>query len=323
MKAIVQQAYGSPDVLKIAEIEQPEPGDDDVLLRVHAAGVDRGVWHVMMGVPYVMRLGTGLRAPKSRLGMDVAGVVTATGRNVTRFKAGDRVYGWCAGAFAEYARARHDRTDLIPDGLTFEQAAAVPTSASTALQALAGGERVRPGQKVLVIGASGGVGTFAVQLAKVYGAHVTGVCGTAKADLVRSIGADEIVDYTRADFADGVHRYDLILDIGGNPSLSRLRRALTPRGTAVLIGGEKPGRWLSGLDRALRAALLAPFTRRKPRPMFALPREKDLRVLTELLAAGRLVPVVDRAYPLSETAEAIRYLERGQARGKVVVTVAA
>jgi NADPH:quinone reductase-like Zn-dependent oxidoreductase len=322
MKAIAHDRYGPPGVLELRDVDVPVPGDDDVLIRVHAAGVDPGVWHLTTGLPYAVRLGYGLRAPKIRVrGMDVAGRVEATGKNVTRFKSGDQVFGSCDGAFAEYACARQDRLARIPANLTFEQAAAVPVSACTALQALRDRGRIRPGQQVLIIGAAGGVGTFAVQLAKAFGAHVTGVCSTAKTDLVRSIGADDVVDYTRDDFADAGRRHDLILDTAGLRSLSHLRRALTPRGTLVIVGGEGEGRWLGGTDRVLRALVLAPFIRQRLCGLFSTQRQEDLRLLAELIEAGKVTPIIDRTYALDEVPEAVRHLAEGRARGKVVVTV--
>ena len=323
MKAIVQDAYGSADVLELREIEKPEIGDDEVLVRVHAAGVDRGVWHLMTGQAYLIRLaGYGVRKPKNPVrGREVAGRVEAIGKDVTRFRPGDEVMGTCEGSFAEYARAREDKLAPKPANLTFEQAAAVPISASTALQAVRDKGQVRPGQKVLIIGASGGVGTFAVQLAKAFGAEVTGVCSTAKVDLVRSIGADHVIDYTREDFADGRQRYDLILDIGGNRSISHLRRALTPEGTLVLVGGEGGGRWFGGMERQVRALAISPFVSQKLRMFVAREHYEELLVLTELIEAGKVLPIVDRTYPLSDASDAIRYLEAGQARGKVVITV--
>ena len=265
MKAIVRDEYGSPDVLELRDIDIPEIADDEVLVRVHAAGVGRDVWHVMTGLPYPIRLaGYGLRAPKNPvIGSDVAGVVEAVGKDVTRFQPGDEVFGIGKGSFAEYARAREDKLAPKPANLTFEQAAVVAISGLTALQALRDHGQVAPGQEVLIIGASGGVGTFAVQIAKAFGAHVTGVCSTTKVEMVRSIGADHVIDYTREDFAEGERRYDLILDIGGNSSLARLRRALTPEGTLVIVGGEGGGRWLGGTDRQLRATMLSPFVGQK------------------------------------------------------------
>jgi NADPH:quinone reductase-like Zn-dependent oxidoreductase len=310
--------------LELREIERPLVGDDEVLLRVHAAGVDPGVWHLMSGLPYLVRvMGYGLRRPKVRVrGRDVAGRVEVVGKNVTRVRPGDEVYGTCEGSFAEYACARADRIAEKPAGLTFEQAAAVPISGMTALQGLRDAGKVEPGQRVLIIGAGGGVGTFAVQLAKAFGAEVTGVCSTTKLDLVRSIGADHVVDYTREDFADGEKRYDLILDTAGRRPLSYLRRALAARGTLVIVGGEGGGRWLGGFDRQIfRAPILSLFVGQTLRPLIAKETSEDLVVLKELIEAGKVTPVVDRAYPLSEAAEAIRYLAEGLAAGKVVVTV--
>jgi NADPH:quinone reductase-like Zn-dependent oxidoreductase len=323
MKATVQDTYGSTDVLEFRDIDTPEIADDEVLVRVHAAGVDRGVWHVMAGLPYPIRLaGYGLRAPKNPvLGMDVAGVVEAAGKDVTRFQRGDEVFGIGKGSYAEYARAREDKLVTKPANLTFEQAAVVAISGLTALQALRDRGRVEPGQKVLIIGASGGVGTYAVQLAKAFGAHVTGVCSTTKVDLVRSLGADQVVDYTRDDFADGRQRYDLILDIGGNSSLARLRRALTPKGTLVIVGGETGGRWLGGTDRQIRALMLSRFVGQKLGTFVSSENHGDMLVLKELIEAGKVTPVIDRTYPLSEAPQAIRYVEQGHARGKVVITV--
>ena len=323
MKAIVQDAYGSPDVLELREIVTPVVGGDEVLVRVLAAGVDQGVWHLMAGLPYLVRVaGVGLRAPKNPVrGVDVAGRVEAVGENVTGVQPGDDVFGTCRGSFAEYACARADRLVPKPSNLTFEQAAAVPVSGCTALQALRDRGKVRPGQRVLIIGAGGGVGTFAVQLAKAFGVEVTGVCSTTKVELVRSIGADRVIDYTREDFADGDSRYNVILDIAGNRSLSDLRRALAREGTLVLVGGEGGGRWLGGVDRTLRALVLSRFVRQGLSTWIATQPKEDLEVLHELLEAGKVTPVVDRTFPLSEVPEAIRYLRGGRARGKVVITV--
>lgn len=323
MKAIVQHTYGSTDVLDLQEIDRPAVGDQDVLIRVHAAGVDRGVWHLMTGLPYLVRImGYGLRRPRQRVpGMDVAGRVEAVGRQVSHFQPGDEVFGAIIGSFAEYASAPEDKVVPKPMNLTFEQAAAVPVSGLAALQAVRDEGKVQPGQKVLIIGASGGVGTFAVQIAKAFGAEVTGVCSTTKMDMVRSIGADHVIDYTREEFADGQRHYDVILDIAGNRSLSHLRRALTPKGTLVIVGGEGGGRWFGGIDRQLRALLLSPLVRQQLRSQFPKPRKEDLEYLKELVEAGKITPVIDRTYPLSEAAEAIRYLEEGRARGKVVITL--
>jgi len=323
MKAIVQDSYGSADVLQLRDVDEPTVGDEDVLLRVRAAGVDPGVWHLMTGLPYLVRImGFGLSRPKARvLGMDVAGRVEAVGARVTRFRPGDEVFGACNGSFAEYACAKEDNLADRPPSLPPERAAVVATSGLTALQGLRDAGKVQPGHKVLIIGAAGGVGTFAVQLARAFGAEVTGVCSTTKLDLVRSLGADDVIDHTREDFADGARRYDLILDAAGNRPLSRLRRALAPRGTLVIVGGEAGGRWLGGVDRQLRALLLSPFLSQKLRPMLAAVRREDLQVLKELIEAGKVAPVIDRTYPLAEAAAAIRHLEGGKARGKVVLSV--
>lgn len=323
MQAIVQDTYGAADVLELRDVHRPAVGDDDVLVRVHAAGVDPGVWHLMTGRPYLVRImGYGLRAPKVGVpGTDMAGRVEAVGRNVTLFQPGDAVFGAGVGAFAEFACAREKGLAPKPDTLSFEKAAAVPVSGWTALQGLRDAGKVQPGQSVLILGASGGVGTFAVQLAKVFGAEVTGVCSSPKAELVRAIGADHVIDYTRDDPTDGTRRYDLILDVAGNRPLSRLRRALTARGTLVIVGGEGGGRWLGGVDRQLRALALSPFVPQTLRGMLAVGRADDLRFLRDLIEAGKVAPVVDRTYPLAEAAEAIRYLERGKARGKVVISV--
>ena len=323
MKAITQDTYGSADVLELRDVERPEVGAGEVLVRVRAAGVDRGVWHLMTGLPYPIRLaGYGLRAPKNPVpGMDVAGVVEAVGDRVTRFRPGDEVFGIGKGTFAELARADESKLAPKPSNLTFEQAAALAISGLAALQGLRDHARVRPGQHVLVIGASGGVGSYAVQLAKAFGAEVTGVASRAKADLVRSLGADHVIDYTREDFADGTRRYDVVLDIGGNSSLSRLRRALTPTGTLVIAGGEGGGRWLGGTDRQLRAMALSPFVGQRLTTFVSKEAGEDLLVLAELVEAGKVTPAVDRTYPLGEAPEAVRYVEQGRARGKVVVVV--
>lgn len=323
MKAIVQDTYGSSDVLHLRDIDKPVVGEREVLLRVHATALHIGDWHLMTGLPYLLRLGFGLRGPKTSVrGMDVAGRVEAVGKGVTRFQPGDEVFGSCDGALAEYACAREDNLLHKPSNLTFEQAAAVPTSATTALQALRDQGQVRPGQKVLIIGAAGGVGLFAVQLAKAFGAHVTGVCSTSKLELVRSLGADDVIDYTRQDFTEMGQRYDLILDTAGNRALPVLRRALTPKGTLVIVGGEGGSRWFGGLDRQLRALMLAPFVSHRLRMLVSLTNKQDLEVLKGLIEAGKLMPVIDRMFPLSEGREAVRYFEEGRARGKIVVTSA-
>jgi NADPH:quinone reductase-like Zn-dependent oxidoreductase len=324
MKAVVQDTYGSPEVLELREIDKPVVGDDEVLVQVHAAGVDPGVWHLMTGRPYLVRvMGYGLRKPKVGIrGQDVAGRVEAVGTNVTQVQPGDEVFGIGDGSFAEYVAARPGKLAPKPANLSFEQAAAVPISGLTALQALRDRGTVQPGQTVLIIGAAGGVGSFAVQLAKAFGAEVTGVCSTTKVDLVRSIGADEVIDYTREDFADGARHWDLIVDTAGRRSLSQLRRALTPRGTLVLVGGEGGGRWLGGFDRMiLRAPAMSVFSRQRLRSLVSKERSEDLLVLKELIEAGKVMPVIDRTYPLREAPEAIRYLEEGHARGKVVIRV--
>ena len=322
MQAIVQGGYGSADVLHLARITPPEIAAGEVLLRVHAAGLDRGTWHLMTGTPYLLRLGFGLRKPRNPVrGREVAGTVVAVGSAVTRFSVNDEVFGIGRGAFAEYAAAREDKLARKPANATFEQAAVVPVSALTALQALTDIGRVGQGQKVLIIGASGGVGSFAVQLAKAFGAEVTGVCSTAKLDLVRSLGADHVIDYATGDFADGVHHYDLILDIAGNPALSRLRRALAPAGTAVLVGGEEGGSLTGGMNRQLRAVALSRFTGQRLTSCLCKERFADLERLTGLIEAGQLTPCVDRAYPLDQVPEAMRYLAAGKARGKIAITI--
>lgn len=324
MQAIVQDTYGPAEVLELREVDRPKIADDEVLVRVHAAGVDRGVWHLMTGLPYPLRLaGYGLRAPKNPVpGMDLAGVVVAAGAAVTRFRPGDEVFGVGKGAFAQYAAALEAKLAAKPANLTFEEAAVVPISGATALQAVREHGQVGPGQRVLVIGASGGVGSYAVQLAKAAGAEVTGVASSTKQDLVLALGADRALDYTRDDFADGSRTFDVIIDIGGNTTLSRLRRALTPTGTVVITGGETGGRWMGGYDRQLRAAVLSPFVRQRLTTFVNKERSEDLLALTGLIEAGQVTPAVDRAFPLSEAAKAVRYVEEGHARGKVVVTIA-
>ena len=321
MRAVVQDRYGSSEVLRLARVARPVLGDNQVLLHVNAAGLDRGTEHLMTGKPYVARLFVGLRKPKNPIpGRDAAGTVAAVGSSVTRFAVGDEVYGVAPGSFAEYAVAPEDKLARKPENLSFAQAAAIPVSAGTALQALVDAGRVQAGQSVLVVGASGGVGTYAVQLAKAFGAEVTGVSSTAKVDLVKSLGADHVIDYTREDFADGTRRYDLILDIGGSTPVRQLRRALRPRGTLVFVGGENSGN-LTGLGRQLRGALVSPFLRQRLVLLMAKERAADLERLSGLIEDGKLVPSVDRSYPLEEAPDAMRLLEEGRVRGKVVITV--
>jgi NADPH:quinone reductase-like Zn-dependent oxidoreductase len=323
MKAVVYHHYGSPDVLKWEEMERPTAGDDEVLIKVRAASVNPLDWHFMRGLPYMVRMMLGLRQPKDkRLGVDVAGQVEAVGRKVTQFKPGDEVFGACRGAFAEYACASESALAMKPENVTFEQAASVPVAAFTALQGLRDKGQIQPGQKVLINGAAGGVGTFAVQIAKSFGADVTGVCSARNVDMVRSIGADRVIDYTREDFTKSGLRYDLLFDGIGNHSLSACRRVLNPKGIYVPFGGSA-GRWMIGaLARAIAARVMAPFVSQKLVIFFLAKTSKDdLAILRELMATGKVTPVIDRRYSLSEVPEAIRYLEEGHARGKVVITL--
>jgi NADPH:quinone reductase-like Zn-dependent oxidoreductase len=321
MRAIVQDSYGPVDRWRLTEIPLPQIADAEVLVKVHTAGIDRGTWHAMTGLPYLGRLYFGLRKPKRPVpGLDVAGTVVAIGADVSRFAVGDEVFGICKGSFADYARAREDKLAPKPANLTLGQAAVVAISGLTALQSLRDAGRVKHGQRVLIIGASGGVGTFAVQIAKTFGAEVTAVCSTAKTDLVTAIGADHVIDYTQDDFAKGPQRYDLILDIGGNSPLSRLRRALTPRGTLVIVGGEDSGRW-TGLSRQLRALALSPFVRQRLTIRFPKETHVDIERLVELIEAGQLTPVIDRTYELAAAADAMRHLEAGHARGKIAIAI--
>ena len=311
MKAIVQDAYGTEDVLEYRDIDKPVPKDDEVLVRVRAAGLDRGVWHVMTGLPYLVRVVVptmGLGRPKVPVrGMDLAGQVEAVGGRVTRFQPGDAVFGWTDGSYAEYASVPEDQL--------------VPISGLAALQGLRDVGEIQAGQRVLVIGAAGGVGSFAVQLAKAFGAHVTGVGSTSQLDLIRSLGADEVVDYTRGDVTNGSRHWDLILDTAGHRSLSQLRRALIARGTLVIVGSEVRGRWMGGFDRNLRAVALSRLVGQRLRMLSSTPRQDDLQTLRELIETGKVTPVVDRTFPLPETPEAIRRLLRGRGRGKIVITV--
>jgi NADPH:quinone reductase-like Zn-dependent oxidoreductase len=321
MKAIIHSRYGPPDALELKDIDQPVTNEDAVLVQVHAAAVGKGDWLTVQGLPYVARLRYGLPKPKHKVsGFDVAGRVEAIGTNVTQLQAGDEVFGWCDGAFAEYAAAPQSQQARKPANLSFEQAAAVPISGFAALQALRDSGGFQPGQKVVIVGASGGVGSFAVQLAKAFGAEVTGVCSTNSVDLVRSIGADHVIDYTQQDFTRTGQRYDLILEMAGNRSLADLRRALTPEGTLVLVGGSG-GRWLMGTGRTLRAVLVSPFVGQRLRSFLSKPKGADLVVLQELLEAGKLTPVIDRTFPLSEAPEAIQYVGERSTQGKTVITV--
>jgi NADPH:quinone reductase-like Zn-dependent oxidoreductase len=320
MKAIVQDRYGSADVLEFADVPKPAPKEGELLVRVHAAGVDQGQWHLMAGKPYLIRvMGFGFRAPKARVrGRDLAGTVEAIGPNATGFAVGDEVYGTCDSSFAEYATVPVKQAALKPANLTFEQAAAVPISGGSALQAVRDVAKVRAGQRVLVLGAAGGVGSFAVQLAKAEGAHVTGVCSTSKLDLVRSIGADEVIDYTAQDITG---TYDVIIDTGGNRSLSELRKALVPKGILVLVGGETDGPLLGGFDRTIRAGLLSPFVGQQLRGLISTERAEDFDDLRVLIEAGKIAPVIDRTFALAEAAAAIRHLRDGHPRGKIVLAV--
>ena len=321
MKAIVHRCYGSPDVIRLEDIPKPSPKDDEILVRVHAASVNPLDWHYLEGTPYMVRMDGGFGKPEDpRLGVDFSGTVEAVGKGVTRFKPGDEVFGGKFGALAEYVAVREERAvALKPANISHEQAAAVAIAAITALQGLRDKGHLRAGQNVLVNGASGGVGTFAVQIAKSFGANVTGVCSTKNVELVRSIGADHVIDYTRADFADGRQRYDLILDIGGDSRLRRLRRALAPRGTLVIAGGEG-GRW-TGVGRQLRALMLSPLVRQRLTTYISGHRQADLEALRRMTEAGQVTPVIDQTWPLARAPGAIRHLQAGQARGKIAITI--
>ena len=319
MQAITQDTYGSHDVLKLANVEKPQIGDDEVLVRVRAASIHVGDWILMTGSPWVMRLATGLRKPKNRVpGTDVAGIVEAVGQAVEGLRPSDEVFGWGTGAFAEYARVPANQLVRKPANLTFDQAAAVGVSASTALQLLRDNGKVQPGQKVLVNGASGGVGTFAVQIAKAFGAEVTGVTSTKNLDMVRSIGADHVIDYTRDDFTKGTERYDLILDNVGNHSMAQTRRALTPVGTLISNGG---GHADGKLGRTVRTMLVSMFVRQQASPTVKTQNHDDLVALKGLVESGKVTPVIDEKYALTATAEAIGRVAAGHARGTVVITV--
>ncbi len=324
MKAIVYRCYGSPDVLKLEDIAQPSPADKRMLVKVHAASVNPLDWHYMRGEPYIMRAGVGIGVPDSiHMGVDFAGTVVSVGKDVTRFKPGDEVFGGKAGAFGEYVSvAEAGSVAMKPANVTFEQAAAVPIAAVTALQALRDKGKIQPGQTVLINGASGGVGTFAVQIAKSYGAKVTGVCSTRNLAMVRALGADRVIDYTQEDFTKEPRRYDLIIDIVGTHSLSDYRRALNPHGSLIIAGSLDKGRWLGPLTGTINAWLYAHFVNQKLMFLFANLNPEDLDVLRDLMREGKITPVIDRQYTLSEVPEAIRYLEQGHARGKVVIKVA-
>jgi NADPH:quinone reductase-like Zn-dependent oxidoreductase len=324
MKAIVYRCYGSPDVLKLEDIAQPSPADKRMLVKVHAASVNPLDWHYMRGEPYLLRAGAGIGAPDDiHMGVDFSGTVVSVGKDVTRFKPGDEVFGGGTGAFGEYVSvAEAGSVAMKPANVTFEQAAAVPIAAVTALQALRDKGKIQPGQTVLINGASGGVGTFAVQIAKSYGAKVTGVCSTRNLAMVRSLGADRVIDYTQEDFTKGSRRYDLIIDIVGTHSLSDYRRVLNPHGSLVMAGSLDKGRWVGPLSGSIDALLYAQFVSQKVILLFARLNPEDLDVLGNLMLEGKITPVIDRQYTLSEVPEAIRYLEQGHARGKVVVTVA-
>lgn len=322
MKAAVYSRYGPPDLVQIRDVEKPVPKDDELLIKVRAASVNPYDWHFMRGEPYPLRIAAGLRKPKDkRLGVDVAGQVEAVGRNVTQFKAGDAVFGLCRGALAEYACTPESKLGMKPENITFEQAAAVPVAAFTALQGLRDKGQIHSGQKVLINGAAGGVGTFAVQIAKSFGADVTGVCSPRNLDMVRSIGADQVIDYTQEDFTTSTQRYDLILDCVGNHSLSACKRMLNPKGIYVQVGGPA-GKWMIGvLARLIKALVLSWFVSQKLVMVGAKSSKEDLTILHDLMKSGKVTPVIDRRYTLSEVPEAIRYLEAGHARGKVVITL--
>lgn len=322
MKAIVRSVYGPPDVLELADVEVPVPKDGEVLVRVRAACVNPLDWHEVVGTPYLVRIQGGVRRPKRAIpGTDVAGRVEAVGRGVTRFKPGDEVFGMGSGTFAEYVAVREDQVAIKPTNLTFEQAAAVPVAALTALQALRDTGRIRPGQRVLINGGSGGVGTFAVQLAKSFGTEVTAVCSTRNVEAVGELGADHVIDYTREDFTRTGERYDLILDVAGTRSIADRRRALAPRGTLVLVGGPKDNRWTGPLGSLLRMLASSLFVSQRMVGMLAKNDREDLATLRDLLETGKVVPVVEQAYPLKDVPEALRVLGEGHARGKLVITV--
>ena len=322
MKAVLYPRYGGPDILELQELETPKPTDEEVLIRVRASSVNPYDWHFMRGEPYLLRLMSGVRRPKiPRLGADVAGTVEAVGRSVREFIPGDRVFGTAKGAFAEYSCAKESSLARVPENVSFEEAASAPIAALTALQALRDKAHIRAGQSVLVNGAAGGVGTFAVQIAKSFGAEVTGVCSTRNLETVRAIGADHVIDYTREDFTKAAERYDVILDLVGNHSLVACRRLLRPNGIYVSAGGTTD-RWMIGpLMGMVALPILSLFGSRKLTGLFARMNSQDLKIIADLMAEGKVRPVIDRYYPLGEVAEAIRYIEGGHARGKVVISV--
>jgi NADPH:quinone reductase-like Zn-dependent oxidoreductase len=320
MKAIVYSTYGAPDVLRLEDIPKPVPGDDEVVIRVQASTVNPADWHFMRGRPYLVRMMTGLRKPRnSRLGIDVAGEVDTVGRNVTRFKPGDQVFGWCRGAFAEFVSVSASAIVEKPPSVTFEQAACVPVAAVTALQGLRDKGRIQSGHMVLINGASGGVGTFAVQIAKSFGADVTAVCSSRNVEMARSIGADHVIDYSKDDFTQSEKHYDLILDTVGNHSLSAYRDVLTPNGRYVQIGGPNKGQWVGPLTAPLKAIVFSLFVSQKFGMFIARGNAADMATIGDLMATGKVKAVIDRRYGLSDVADAIRYLEEGHARGKIVI----
>jgi NADPH:quinone reductase-like Zn-dependent oxidoreductase len=325
MKAVVFYQYGSPDVLQIVDVEKPTPADNEILVKVHAASLNPYEWHFMSGSPYLVRMIAGWRAPKNyRLGVDFAGTVVAVGKSVTRYKVGDGVFGGADGALAEYVTLKENdpSTVSMPSNMSFEQAASVAIAGMTALQAVRDKVPVHAGEKILVNGASGGVGTFAVQIAKSYGAEVTGVCSTRNLELVRSLGADHVIDYTKEDFTRAGQQYDVIIDIVGSHSLLEYRHALTPTGTVVIVGGNTDDPWLGALDAPIRAIFLRPFVSQKFVLLLAnVNKTSDMEILRELMQSGKMTPVIDRHYPLTEVADAMRYLQAGHARGKVVVDI--
>jgi NADPH:quinone reductase-like Zn-dependent oxidoreductase len=326
VKAIARDSYGSPDVLELTDIDKPEPRDDEVLLRVHAASVNPADWHILRGVPYIARMQFGLRKPKDRvLGCDVAGHIEAVGKNVTMLQPGEEVFGspfmHGLGAFAEWVCISEDLLAPKPANLSFEQVAAVPLAASTALQGLRDQGRIEPGYKVLIIGASGGVGTFAVQIAKSFDAEVSGVCSTRNVETVRSLGAEHVIDYTQEDFTHSEQKYDLIFQLAGTLSPSECRSALTPNGTLLISSGESEGRWIGPVDRVIKGLVLSAFVSQKMASFTVKPNREDLQLLKQFIEDGTLTPVIDRTYPLAQVPEAIRYLEEGHARGKVVITL--